>query len=92
MFFLFVNLSIAIRVIAIGVKHSRDDMDHDSMGNKYDWSGDKYNDFNRQDRRSETLTKLEYYESKYQRLTESTSLLDLRCGRQGLLAWTMTRQ
>lgn len=64
MFFLFVNLSNAIRVIAIGVKHFRDDMDHDSMGNKFDWSGDKYNDFNRQNRHSETLTKLEYYESE----------------------------
>jgi hypothetical protein len=64
-------------------------MGHDSMGNKYDWSGDNYNDFNRQDRHAETLTKLEYYESEYQRLKESTSLLDSCCGRQGLLIFAI---
>jgi hypothetical protein len=47
------------------------------MGNKYDWSGENYNDFNRQDSHAETHTKLEYCESEYQRLKESTSLLEL---------------
>jgi hypothetical protein len=62
--------SIASRVSAIGVKHFRDDMaDY--------WMGNKDNDFNREMWRNETLTKLEYYESEYQKLRESTSLLEL---------------
>jgi hypothetical protein len=50
-----------------------------------DWSNDGESialsygddDFNRQSWRIETLTKLEYYESEYQKLKESTSLLEL---------------
>jgi hypothetical protein len=61
--------SIATRVNAIGVKHFRDAMDDD-------WKGSDYN-FNRQEWHIETLTKLEYYESEYQKLKESTSLLEL---------------
>jgi hypothetical protein len=61
--------SIATRVNAIGVKHFRNAMDADS------WMGHKFN-FNRQAWYTETLTKLEYYESEYQRLKESTSLLE----------------
>ena len=62
--------SIATRVSAIGVKHFRDDMaDY--------WMGDKDYDFDREMWRNETLTKLEYYESEYQKLKESTSLLEL---------------
>jgi hypothetical protein len=62
--------SIATRVSAIGVKHFRDNMaDY--------WMGDKDNDFNRDIWRNETLTKLVYYESEYQKLKESTSLLEL---------------
>jgi hypothetical protein len=62
--------SIATRVSAIGVKHFRDEM------SDY-WMGDEYNDFNKDMWRNETLTKLEYYESEYQKLKESTSLLEL---------------
>jgi hypothetical protein len=61
--------SIATRVKAIGVKHFRDAMADDWMGNDYD--------FNREEWRTETLTKLEYYESEYRRLKEMTSLLEL---------------
>jgi hypothetical protein len=62
--------SIATRVSAIGVKHFRDNMaDY--------WMGDKDNDFNRDIWRNETLTKLVYYESEFQKLKESTSLLEL---------------
>jgi hypothetical protein len=62
--------SIATRVFAIGVKHFRDNMaDY--------WMGNKYNDFDREMWRNETLTKLEYYESEYENLKESTSLLEL---------------
>jgi hypothetical protein len=70
--------SIAPRVNAIGVKHFRDAMaddwsnDEESIALKY---GD--DDFNRQAWLIETLTKLEYYESEYQRLKETTSLLEL---------------
>jgi hypothetical protein len=62
--------SIAARVNAIGVKHFRDNM------SDY-WMGYMDNDFNREMWRNETLTKLEYYESEYQKLKESTSLLEL---------------
>ena len=61
--------SIATRVKAIGVKHFRDAMADD-------WMGDDIN-FNREEWRDETLTKLEYYESEYLKLKESTSLLEL---------------
>jgi hypothetical protein len=60
--------SIATRVKAMGVKHFRDAMADD-------WMGDDH-DFNSEEWRTETLTKLEYYESEYQRLKESTSLLE----------------
>jgi hypothetical protein len=39
--------------------------------------GEEDNDFNREMWQNETLTKLEYYESEYQKLKESTSLLEL---------------
>ena len=61
--------SIATRVNAIGVKHFRDAMSDD-------WTGNKFG-FNREEWRTETVTKLEYYESEYRRLKESTSLLEL---------------
>jgi hypothetical protein len=61
--------SIATRVNAIGVKHFRDAMADDWMGNDHD--------FSREEWRTETLTKLEYYESEYRRLKEITSLLEL---------------
>jgi hypothetical protein len=61
--------SIATRVKAIGVKHFRDAMADDWMGD------DNY--FNREEWRTETLTKLEYYELEYLKLKESTSLLEL---------------
>jgi hypothetical protein len=41
------------------------------------WMGDKDYDFDREMWRNETLTKLEYYESEYHKLKESTSLLEL---------------
>jgi hypothetical protein len=41
------------------------------------WMGDEDNVFNRDTWRNETLTKLEYYESEYENLKESTSLLEL---------------
>jgi hypothetical protein len=62
--------SIAKRVKAIGVKHFRDAMSDD-------WMGDNRNNFNREEWRAETVTKLEYYESEYRRLKESTSLIEL---------------
>jgi hypothetical protein len=64
-----IRCSIAKRVKAIGVKHFRDAMVDD-------WTGNELN-FNRQVWRAETVTKLEYYESEYQRLKEMTSLLEL---------------
>jgi hypothetical protein len=67
--------SIAAGVSAIGVKHFRDNM------SDY-WMGYMDNNFNREMWRNETLTKLEYYESEYQKLKESTSLLELAI-------WTM---
>jgi len=62
--------SIAARVSTIGVKHFRDDMADD-------WMGYNNSAFNREMWHNETLTKLEYYESSYQKLKESTSLLEL---------------
>jgi hypothetical protein len=61
--------SIAKRVKAIGVKHFRDAMADD-------WMGDD-NNFNREEWRAETVAKLEYYESEYRKLKEITSLLEL---------------
>ena len=63
--------SIATRVNVIGVKHFRDAMADNWLC--------EYNDcsFNRQEWHTETLTKLEYYESEYRKLKESTSLLEL---------------
>jgi len=65
-----VRCSIAMRVNAIGVKHFRYAMDDDY------WIGrDIY--FRSQVWHNETHTKLEYYESEYQKLKEITSLLEL---------------
>jgi hypothetical protein len=61
--------SIATRVKAIGVKHFRDAIADD-------WMGDD-DDFNSEEWRTETLTKLEYYELEYRKLKEITSLLEL---------------
>jgi hypothetical protein len=61
--------SIVTRVSAIGVKHFRDAMADE-------WMGDE-DDFSRQAWYTETLTKLEYYESEYRKLKEMTSLLEL---------------
>jgi hypothetical protein len=61
--------SIVTRVSAIGVKHFRDAMADD-------WTGLELI-FNRQTWRTETLAKLEYYESEYCKLKEMTSLLEL---------------
>jgi hypothetical protein len=60
---------IVTRVSAIGVKHFRDAMADE-------WMGDD-NDFSRQAWYTETLTQLEYYESEYRKLKEMTSLLEL---------------
>jgi hypothetical protein len=76
--------SIATRVSAIGVrvKHFRDDMaDY--------WMGDENNNFNRDMWYNETLTKLEYYESEYQKLKESTSLLELALWKIHIVASTV---
>jgi hypothetical protein len=62
--------SIATRVNAIGVKHFRDAMADD-------WMGDDEDDFDREEWHNETLAKLEYYESEYLRLKEISSLLEL---------------
>jgi hypothetical protein len=63
------SCSISTRVNVIGVKHFRDAMADD-------WKG-REDDFNRQEWRAETITKLQYYECEYQKLKESTSLLEL---------------
>jgi hypothetical protein len=61
--------SIVTRVNAIGVMQFRDAMADD-------WTGSALS-FNRQAWRDETLAKLEYYESEYGRLKETTSILEL---------------
>jgi hypothetical protein len=61
--------SIATRINAIGVKHFRDAM-------AYDWTGSALS-FNRQAWRDAILAKLDYYESEYGRLKETTSILEL---------------
>jgi hypothetical protein len=67
-----IRCSIATRVNAIGVKHFRNAMVDD-------WTGVivEFNQDNRQMWYTETLTKLEYYESEYRRLNETTSILEL---------------
>jgi hypothetical protein len=74
--------SIATRVSAIGVKRFRDDMADN-------WMGNEYNSFNREMWCNETLTKLEYYESEYQKLKESTSLLELALWKMNIDASTI---
>jgi hypothetical protein len=54
-----------------------------------DWMGDEYNGFNRERWHYETLTKLEYYESEYQKLKESTSLLELALWKMNIDASTI---
>jgi hypothetical protein len=71
--------SIATRVSAIGVKHFRYDMSDYWIGDE-----DCNSPFDREMWRNETLTKLEYYESEYQKLKELTSLLELE-----LALWKM---
>jgi hypothetical protein len=73
--------SIATRVSAIGVRHNRDDMADN-------WMGDEDSDFNREMWRNETLTKLEYYESEYENLKKSTSLLELALWKMNIDAST----
>jgi len=63
-----IRCSIAVRVSAIGVKHFRDVMADIWMGHEFN--------FNRQAWYTETITKLEYYESEYRKLKEVTSLLE----------------
>jgi hypothetical protein len=67
--------SIAKRVKAMGVKHFRDAMADDWSNDEESIYGD--DDFNRQAWLNETLAKLEYYESEFRRLKETTSLLEL---------------
>ena len=74
--------SIATCVSAIGVKHFRDDMADD-------WMGDKDSAFDRDRWHNEMLTKLEYYESAYQKLKESTSLLELALWKMNIDASTI---
>jgi hypothetical protein len=64
-----VRCSIATRIKSIGVKHLRDSMADD-------WKGAEYK-FIRHIWRTETLAKLEYYESEYCKLKEMTSILEL---------------
>jgi hypothetical protein len=53
--------------------------EHDDFHNMIDYiHSNEDNVFNRDMWRNETLTKLEYSESEYQKLKESTSLLELR--------------
>jgi hypothetical protein len=73
--------SIATRVSAIGVRHFRDDMADN-------WMGDEDNVFNREMWRNETLRKLEYYESEYENLKKSTSLLELALWKMNIDAST----
>jgi hypothetical protein len=73
--------SIATRISAIGVRHNRDDMADN-------WMGDEDSDFNREMWRNETLTKLEYYESEYENLKKSTSLLELALWKMNIDAST----
>ena len=54
------------------------------------WMGGN-NNFNRQEWLTETLTKLEHYESEYRRLKEMTSLLELALWK-ARMAWTMARR
>jgi hypothetical protein len=75
--------SIATRVIAIGVKHFRDNMADN-------WMGDKDYDFDREMWHNETLRKLEYYESEYQKLKESTTLLELALWKMNIDASAVT--
>jgi hypothetical protein len=75
--------SIATRVSAIGVKHFRDNMADN-------WMGDEDYDFDREMWRNETLTKLEYYESEYENLKVSTSLLELALWKMNIDASTVT--
>jgi hypothetical protein len=62
--------SLATRINAIGVKYFRDAMVDDY------WSGYEHL-FNGYLWRTETITKLEYYESEYTKLKEMTSLMEL---------------
>jgi hypothetical protein len=65
-----IRCSIATRVNVIGVKHFRNAMADDWMGyNSYYFNGHAW--------RTDTLNKLEYYESEYQKLKETTSILEL---------------
>jgi hypothetical protein len=76
------SCSIAPRISAIGVKHFRHNMaDY--------WMGGEYNDFDREIWHNETLTKIEYYESEYQKLKESTSLLELALWKMNIDASTI---
>jgi hypothetical protein len=55
-----------------------------------DWMGSNDIDFNRDLWRNETLTKLAYYESEYEKLKESTSLLELALWKINIDASTVT--
>jgi ankyrin repeat protein len=65
----FTRRSIENRINAIGVKEFRDAMNDEWEGNDDNFNGQLWH--------TETLTKIEYYESEYQRLEETTSLLEL---------------
>jgi hypothetical protein len=77
------RFSIVTRVSAIGFKHFRDNM------TDY-WMGNKYNDFDREMWHNETLRKLEYYESEYEKLKVSTSLLELALWKMNIDASAVT--
>jgi hypothetical protein len=75
--------SIATRVSAIGVKHFCDNMADN-------WMGAEDDDFDREMWHNETLTKLEYYESEYENLKETTSLMELALWKMNIDASTVT--
>jgi hypothetical protein len=54
------------------------------------WMGDKDYDFDREMWHNETLRKLEYYESEYEKLKESTTLLELALWKMNIDASAVT--
>ena len=71
-----IRCSIATRVNAIGVKHFREALVKDNFRERSPLPGHSVH-YNRAEWRAEILATLEFYESEYQKLKDSTTLLEL---------------
>ena len=85
-----IRCSIATRVNAIGVKHFREALVKDNFRERSPLPGHSVH-YNRAEWRAEILATLEFYESEYQKLKDSTTLLELALWKSRMMILVLAR-